>query len=381
MNDNKFKPIKPKANTIFRGDNLEILKALPDSFVDLVYIDPPFFSQKDYKNIWGDKDSVKVFKDEFDGFKDTQDHFEFLSQTGAKGLQAYLEWLELRLIEIHRILKPTGSFYLHLDYHAVHYAKVILDRVFGYNNFRNEIIWRRKTGSNSTGTPRRLPCNTDTILFYTKSNDYTFNPLYLKHDEDYVKKFYRFDDNDGRGPYQLADMSAPSYSPTLVYSYKGFEAPAKGWRYNLETMKRLDKEGRINFPDSKDKRPRLKRYLNEMKGTLIENIWDDIGMLQNKSKEKTGWSTQKPIPLLERIIHLSSNEGDVVFDCFAGCGTSMEAAHNLKRKWIGVDISKTAVKVNEKRLLERGAVVNVVDENELPVELSSSSKKKKEKAA
>lgn len=372
MSSPKYKLIKPQTNTIFRGDNLAIMRAMPSEFVDLCYIDPPFYSQKDYKNIWGDRESTHDYSsEEFDGFKDTKDFFEKHVNSGAKGLNAYLEWLRYRLIEIHRILKPTGVFFLHLDYHAVHYAKVMLDEIFGYKCFQNEIIWRRKTGSNATGTPRRLPSNTDTILFYSKSEKYTFNPIYKPHDPEYVKKFYRFDDEDGRGKYRIDNMSAPSFSPTLVYKYKGYEPPEKGWRYNLDRMKQLDREGRIHFPKEKTGRLALKRYLNEMKGTLLENIWDDIGMLQHSSSEKTGWSTQKPQPLLERIIEMCSNEGDMVFDCFAGCGTSMHASHNLKRKWIGIDVSPTAVKVNKNRLEDVKAKVNVIDEHDLPVELGS----------
>src|SRR5438093_1726739 len=240
MNDSNFKKIKPKTNTIFRGENLAITRAMPDEFVDLVYIDPPFYSQKDYKNIWGDRESVfDIRNDEFDGFKDTDHYFERTVSSGAKGLDAYLEWLNHRLVQIHRILKPTGSFFLHLDWHAVHYAKVMLDEIFGYKNFRNEIIWKRKSGSNATGKARRLPCNTDTILFYSKSDEYVFNPLYKLHDPEYVKRAYRFDDNDGRGPYRIDNMAAPSHSPTLIYDYKGYKPPEKGWRVNLKRMKEL----------------------------------------------------------------------------------------------------------------------------------------------
>lgn len=377
MSSPKYKPIKPSTNTIFRGDNLAIMKALPDAFVDLVYIDPPFFTQKDYKNIWGDPESVLDWETKkLDGFFDTKDFFEKHVHHGEKGLTAYLSWLRCRLIEIHRILKPTGSFYCHLDYHAVHYVKVILDEVFGYKNFRNEIIWRRKTGSNATSAPRRLPCNADTILFYTKSDDYEFNPVFLPHDPEYVKKNYRFDDNDGRGLYRIGDLSAPSFSPTLVYNYKGYKPPAKGWRVNLERMKELDKEKRLVFPESKEGRIAQKRYLEEMKGNPVENIWDDIGMLQDKSPEKTGWPTQKPLALLERIISMSSKENELVFDCFAGCGTAMHAAHKLRRKWIGIDISPTAIKVNKKRFEEANAKVNVIDEHDLPVDLSSDKTEK-----
>lgn len=368
MSHGKFKKISPKTNTIYRGDNLEIMRAMPDGFVDLCYIDPPFFTQKDYKNIWGDKESVLDWDaSRLNGFFDTQDFFEKHVHNGEKGLAAYLAWMRIRLIEVHRILKPTGSFYLHLDYHAVHYVKVILDEIFGYQNFRNEIIWRRKMGSNNTSEARRYPSNTDTILFYTKSNKYTFNPQFLPYDPEYVKKTYRFDDGDGRGPYHKSDLSAPSYSPTLVYSYKGYSPPKKGWRVNLATMKKLDADGRLVFPKSKEGRINKKQYLNELKGMPIENIWSDINMVRKQSAESCGWPTQKPVALLERILKFSSNEGDMVFDCFAGCGTAMHAAQVLKRKWVGIDISPTAMKVNKKRLEEMDAKVQIVDEKELEI--------------
>lgn len=168
-----FKPIKPKTNTLYRGDNLAILRAMPDEMVDLVYIDPPFFTQRDYKNIWGDKEAVLDFEEDFfDGFRDTKDFFERHIQSDAKGLKAYLEWMRARLVELHRVLKPTGTLYLHLDYHAVHYVKVMLDEIFGYNNFRSEITWKRKNGGGgaSNGAARNYANTFDAILFYTKSD-------------------------------------------------------------------------------------------------------------------------------------------------------------------------------------------------------------------
>jgi len=376
----EFKKIKPTTNTIYRGDNLGIMRAMPDECVDLIYIDPPFFTQKDYKNIWGDKESVFDYGDNFfDGFEDTKDYFESHIMSGNKGLSAYLEWMRYRLVEIHRLLKSTGSLYVHIDYHAVHYLKVILDEIFGYKNFQNEIIWRRKFGSNATSTPRRFSSNTDTILFYTKTKKYIYNQQYLPHDPDYIKKTYRHDDNDGRGKYRIGDLSAPSYSPTLIYNYKDYEPPKKGWRVNKARMEKLEKENRLAFPKKKTGRIQQKRYLSEVNGNPVENIWDDIKMLQDRSPEKTGWPTQKPLALLERILKTSSKEGDVIFDCFAGCGTAMHAAHNLKRKWIGIDVSPTAIKVNKERLEKVGANVHVKDENELPVKLDSKKKKSKNK--
>ena len=360
--------LKPQTNTIYRGDNLEIMRAMPDNCVDLVYIDPPFFTQKDYKNIWRGRESVLDYDDvsSLNGFSDTKDFFEKHIHSEAKGLGAYLEWMRYRLVEVHRILKDTGSLYVHIDYHAVHYLKVILDEIFGYKNFRNEIIWKRKFGSNATSAPRKFSSNTDTILFYSKGRGHTFNQQYTPHDPAYVKKAYRHDDEDGRGKYSIDNLAAPSFSPTLVYKYKGYEPPEKGWRVNLNRMKELDKDNRLSFPKKKTGRIQQKRYLSEVKGNPVVNTWNDIPSLAAGNKERTGWPTQKPVALLERIIKTSSKEGDLVFDCFAGCGTSMHASQNLKRKWIGIDISPTAIEVISKRLEEIGAKFNVVDENEPP---------------
>ncbi|MBS1982735.1 MAG: site-specific DNA-methyltransferase [Bdellovibrionales bacterium] len=227
-----YKKIKPQTNTIFRGDNLAIMSALPNECVDLVYIDPPFFTQRDYKNIWGDRESVLDLEEgRLEGFFDTKDFFERHVHNGEKGLSAYLSWLRARLIQIHRILAPTGSFYCHLDDHAVHYVKVILDEIFGYKNFRSDIVWKRKNGLNSAGKIRSFGSTFDTILLYSKSDDFQFNPQYTELDPDYVKKHYRHDDGDGRGPYQLAPLIAPSDSPTLKYSFMGYKTPARGWRW------------------------------------------------------------------------------------------------------------------------------------------------------
>jgi len=366
----EFKKIKPQTNTIYRGDNLNILRALPDKCVDFIYIDPPFFTQRNYKNIGGDRESVFDYEDNFfDGFQDTKDFFEQHIQSDAKGLKAYLEWMRARVVELHRILKPTGSFYLHLDHHAVHYMKVICDEIFGYSNFRNEIVWQRKTGSNgATKTPRNYPNNADKILFYSKGKKYIFNAQYTEYTEEFRKKYYNKKDDNGRW-FKIENLGTPSDSPTLKFNYKGYKTPRNGWRWTLERMKKAEKSGLLHFCKEKNgARGSIKQkvYFDGLPGMPIENIWDDVPSLTAGDKERTGWPTQKPVKLLERIISTSTNEGDVVFDCFAGCGTSMHAAHNLKRKWIGIDISPTAIDVNSKRLEEIGAKFNVVDENELP---------------
>lgn len=369
MSSSIYKKISPKTNTIFRGDNLEIMRAMPEELIDLCYIDPPFFTQRNYKNIWGDKESVLDWDNsQLDGFFDTKDFFERHVHNGEKGLTAYLSWMRVRLIEIHRLLKPNGSFYLHLDYHAYHYMKVILDEIFGYKNFKNEIIWKRKNsgGGASNGNPRNYANALDVILYYVKGKGYTYNQQYTPLDEEYAKKTFKYEDPDGRR-YESNSLSKPEYDPNYCYTFKGYEPPPTGWRYPKAKMHELDKQGLILYPTKKTGRLRRKRYLDESKGIPITNLWSDIGCLQRGSKEKTKWPTQKPLALLERIILSSSNEGDVVFDCFAGCGTSMHAAQNLKRKWIGIDISPTAMKVNKDRLEDFGAKVKIIDEKELPV--------------
>lgn len=378
----KYKKLSPKTNTLYRGDNLEIMKAMPDEIIDLCYIDPPFFTQKDYKNIWGDKESVLDWESsKLDGFYDTQDFFERHIQSGEKGLDAYLVWMRSRVQEIHRILKPTGCFYLHLDYHAVHYMKVMLDEIFGYKNFRGEIIWRRKLTCNSVGKARAWPAGSDTILFYSKSNNYTFNQQFIDDSENLpesITKVYCHDDEDGRGLYRYVTMEAISDSPSLKYNFKGFNPPKRGWKWNRERMTKEFEAGNLYIPDDKNKKIQQKLYLKDRRGQPISNIWLDINCVQGGSEEFVGWPTQKPGALLERIISASSNENDLIFDAFAGCGTTVHAAHKLKRRWVGVDISPTAMKVNKKRLEAINAKVNIVDEKDLEI---STDYKKSQKAS
>jgi site-specific DNA-methyltransferase (adenine-specific) len=379
-----YRPIRPRTNSLYRGDNLAVMCAMPDAIADLIYIDPPFFTQKDYKNIWGDRESVADFNsDFFNGFKDTKDFFEKHIQSDAKGLKAYLEWMRARLVECYRLLKPTGSFYLHLDHHAVHYVKVMLDEIFGYDNFRNEITWQRKIGSNSTSKARSWPNNSDFILFYTKSNDYYFEPQYVDDSDGLptsVVNAYKHDDNDGKGPYQRGPLEAPSDSPTLKFTFKGVKPPKKGWRWKKERMQEAFEQGLLYITDDKST-IRQKMYLSNRKGAIVESIWTDIRCVQGGSTEYLGWPTQKPVTLLERIIAASSKENDLIFDCFAGCGSTMMAAHNLKRRWIGIDISPTAADVNKKRLEIAKAKVEVIEEGDLEIEVSKLKRGQEKKVA
>lgn len=347
MSGSKLKLIKPETNTIYRGDNLALMSAFPDNCVDLIYIDPPFFTQRVYKNIWGDREAVVDWEEQtLEGFFDTKKFFENQMNSGESGLPAYLAWMRCRLVELHRMLKPGGSFYIHIDYHAVHYIKVILDEIFGYKNFKNELIWLRGNVKGAKAVGNQFARNHDTLLLYAKGGkDMIFNRQHLPYDEEYIRRYFKRDDGDGRGPYTDQPIGTRS----------------------KESIKQMRKDGRIFKTSTGNER--IKFYLNEMPGKVIDDVWVDIAEVNSMSKEKTGWPTQKPLALLERIISASTNEGDIVFDAFAGCGTAMHAAHKLKRRWFGVDVSSTAVKVNQKRLEEAKAKVKIVDENDLPVEL------------
>ena len=327
-------------NKLILGDNLEVLKNLNSESVDLIYLDPPFFSNRTYEVIWGDAGEVRSFDDRFSG-----------------GIDHYIAWLKERVQEMHRILRPTGSIFLHCDWHANAEIKVfILNKIFGANNFRGEIVWKRHNAHNDA--KKKLAVLTDTIWYYSKSDKLTYNPIYGVLSEEYKADFFKYDDNDGRGLYRLGDMASPNPRPNMMYEYKGFACPAKGWRYELTTMQKLDEEGKIYFPKDKkgnfdySKRLALKRYLNEREeqGQLLGDLWDDIQNVQSQAKERIGYPTQKPEALLKRVIEMASNEGDIVLDPFVGGGTTVAVADKLNRAWIGIDQSVQAVKVTEFRL-------------------------------
>lgn len=347
-------------NTLFRGENYELLKLIPSNSIDLIYIDPPFFTQKDHKRSIDKIKGVNSKKSskERKGYSDKKSFFESSINSEKTGIYAYCEWMRIRINELHRILKPTGSIVCHIDYHASHYIKILLDEIFGYKNFRNEIIWQRKQGSNSTKAPTSLSNNTDSIYFYSKSENYTFNPQYKPYAQEYIEKNYRYIDENGER-YTSENMRAPSYSPTLVYNYKGYEPHNNGWCVTKEKMKQLDKDGLILFPKKKTGRLRRKNYLKDRKGVPLTNLWTDISCVQGSSLENTGWPTQKPEELLERIIKMFSNKNEIVLDCFSGCGTTIFTAEQLKRKWIGVELSETAVKATVNRFSEINHKVNV----------------------
>ena len=342
--------------TIWTGDNLDILRGLNSETVDLIYLDPPFNSDKNYAAPVGSKAAGAAFKDTWTlsdldvawtGYI-ADEHLSGAGMAHGKGMQSYLTMMAVRLLELHRLLKPTGSIWLHCDPTASHYLKQLMDAVFGYRNYRNEVIWRR-TGTHNDAR-HSLPDVSDTLLFYSRQ-DAELNPQHLPHSQEYIADKFRYDDNDGRGPYQRTDITSPQPRPLMMYDWRGYPFPDKGWRYQRETMQQLHDDGRIHYP----KRPRRKRYLAESKGPLLGNVWADIPPLNSQAIERTGYPTQKPLALLDRIIELSSNPGDVVLDPFCGCATACVAAEKLGRQWLGVDLSSTAVRlVNERLQREMG---------------------------
>ena len=371
-------------NRLYYGDNLTIMSEMPSHAVDLIYLDPPFNSNREYNAIYKDEtgrplpDQVEAFCDMWElddererairtmpvlmrenGIDDDTAEFWKLWMKALRNTQprllAYLSYMAQRLLVMQRILKPTGSLYLHCDPTASHYIKALLDAIFGHQNFQSEITWKRTSSHNDS---KRFGQVKDTILFYSKTQHRTWNPITVPHDEGYVNKFYRHEDSQGR--YRLDHIirsASMGERPNLAYEYKGY-VPEWGWRMTKDKLEALDGEGLLVW--SKHHRPYRKRYLSD--GQRPTNLWADIPNISGQSKERLGYATQKPVALLERIITASSNPGDVVLDPFCGCATTMEAAQKLGRDWIGIDIAIHAIKrVARVRLTERLGLVEGED--------------------
>jgi site-specific DNA-methyltransferase (adenine-specific) len=268
-------------------------------------------------------------------------------------MMAYLAMMAIRLLELHRVLKETGSLYLHCDPTASHYLKILLDGIFDASNYRNEIIWKRRVGmSSAVHESNRFGICTDAILFYAKSDAAAFHSQYNKNTpeyQEYIKERFNLVDEQGRR-FQADNLTNPAYRPNLIYEYKGYQPPRNGWAISKEKMEQWDKEGRIYFPKNKNSRLRRKRFIDELRGMPVQNLWTDISEINSQAQERLGYPTQKPVALLERIINASSNEGDVILDPFCGCGTAIHAAQKLKRQWIGIDVTHLAISLVEKRL-------------------------------
>lgn len=367
-------PPPPTINgKLYFGDNLNILKdKVETESVDLIYLDPPFNSNADYNILFKNKDDknsaaqIKAFTDTWVWEEQSAMYYHQLlgkankisevikglrEAIGTNDMMAYLVMMAIRLIELHRVLKKTGGLYLHCDPTASHYLKVILDSIFEPQNFRNEIIWKRSFGGkiiHQSGLKSSLNKASDTILFYAKSN-HRLNAVFTWNEK--FKKSFSMTDKNGRKFHTSQITISPSMGrrPNQEYTYKGY-TPPHGWRYIRESLEKLDGEGRLYW-NSKGK-PYKKVFLDESKGLEIDSVWDDIQMLSANDKERMGFPTQKPTSLLERIIKISSNEGDTVLDPFCGCGTAMHASQKLNRNWIGIDITHLAIGLIEYRMKE-----------------------------
>jgi site-specific DNA-methyltransferase (adenine-specific) len=323
-----------ETSVIWCGDNLEKLKHLPDESVDLIYIDPPFNSNRNYEVFWGETKEKRAFEDRHESTK------------------AYIDYMRPRCVELSRVLKKTGSFYYHCDWHASHYVKVMLDQILGEEQFQNEIIWKRTHAHGNAG--RSFGAITDSIFYYVGSAKFTWNPVYGAFTDEYIEERFTNRDPGGRR-WQSVTLRNPGKRPNLHYPYTAsngatYQPHPNGWSCNLERMQQYDRENRLHFPAKKDGQLRLKMYLDQSPGPLLQNLWDDIYPINSQAAESLGYPTQKPLLLLERIIKASSNKGDVVLDAFCGCGTAIIAAQNLGRQWIGIDVSPTACRVVAKRL-------------------------------
>ena len=368
-----------QTNVLYYGDNLEILRRyIPDASVDLIYLDPPFNSNRDYNVIFRDESGNRsdaqllAFEDTWHWGPSAESTYRYLTNTahhegrvpdkvstiiaalrsgiGSNQMMAYLVEMAVRLVELHRVLKPTGSLYLHCDPTASHYLKLILDSIFDVRHFVNEIIWKRSDAHNDFGQgAKHLGRLHDVILFYRKADAATFNPVYTPLPQSTVDTWYRHVEPETGRRYNLADITGPGGASKGNPHYE-FMGVTRYWRYKRETMERLVAEGRI-VQRKPGTVPQQKRYLDESKGVGLQDIWTDIEMLRGyRQGERLGWATQKPVALLERILEISSNPGDTVLDPFCGCGTAVAAAEKSGRRWIGIDITYLSVAVMKARM-------------------------------
>lgn len=353
-------------NRLYYGDNLEVLcEHVPDASVDLIYLDPPFNSNRSYNVLFREVNGsaadsqITAFDDSWHWGETAEATLREIETTapphvvdmmgaivgfvGRNDVTAYLVMMTIRLLELHRVLKETGSIYLHCDPTASHYLKVVMDTVFGKQCFVNEIVWQRTNAKGLAFT--RFASNHDIILRYAKGSGWTRNPQYAPHDPDYVAKFYRHVEPATGRRYQLDNLVNPNRDrPNLTYEFLGV---TRVWRWTRERMQAAYDAGLV-VQTRPGAVPRLKRYLDEQEGTPIGDTWTDIKPTQGS--EALGYPTQKPLALLERIISASSNPGDLVLDPFCGCGTTVAAAQKLGRQWIGIDITHLAIALMRERL-------------------------------
>ena len=352
--DERGRQLKGWTNKLIWGDNKLILPSLKNGplreeieaqgGLKLIYIDPPFDVGADFSmdiEIGGDKLTKKPNILEEIAYRDTW----------GQGADSFIAMIYERLFLMRDLLAEDGSIYVHCDWRMNSYIRLVLDEIFGPERFRNEIIWKRKTGRGITNKiPVEYGVQTDTLLFFSKTNSTLFSTPVKPLKQEYIDQFYRHEDPDGRR-YRIADLASPSHRPNLKYEYKGYKPPNKGWAISLSKMKEWDAEDRLYFPKSPHGRIQRKRYLDENKGEAVQNLWDDINIASAHSDERLDYPTQKPEALLERIIKASSNEGDLVADFFCGSGTTSAVAEKLGRKWIATDLGKFAIHTTRKRMI------------------------------
>ncbi|MBN8814198.1 MAG: restriction endonuclease [Sphingomonas sp.] len=355
-------------NRLYYGDNLDVLREhVPSESVDLVYLDPPFNSNANYNILFksptgsSSDAQIEAFEDTWHWNDVAEDAFDQVARSGntkafdllnamrgflgENDMMAYLSMMAIRLIELHRVLKPTGSLYLHCDPTASHYLKLLLDGVFGADKFFNEIIWNRTAAKGHAFT--RFASSHDVILVTRKDSGATWNSQYIGHSDAYIRSHYSNVEPETGRRYQLDNLLNPNKDrPNLTYEFLGV---TRVWRWTKDRMQKAYEDGLVIQP-SPGAVPRLKRYLDEQEGVPLGDVWTDIPPLNSQAQERLGYPTQKPLALLERIIAASSNEGDVVLDPFCGCGTAVHAAQKLGRQWIGIDITHLAISLIEKRM-------------------------------
>lgn len=360
-------------NVLYYGDNLDVLRRyVAEASVDLVYLDPPFNSNANYNVLFAEQDGSRASA-QVTAFEDTwhwdQTAVAAYEETvgqggrvadalramrtflGGSDMLAYLSMMAPRLIEMRRVLKPTGSIYLHCDPTASHYLKLLLDAVFGPENFQAEIIWKRYGSHNDSKGYGRVH---DVILFYSRGKVPLFNKQHQPYEDDYVTQRFRFADPDGRR-WSEQNLASPNPRPNLTYPFTAkngvtYQPPPNGWKYTLDRLTALDEQNRLHYPQRENGRLRLKNYMDEMPGVPVQDLWTDVGVIGGSSPERLGYPTQKPLVLLERIIASSTNPGDVVLDPFCGCGTAVDAAQRLGRQWIGIDVTHLAINLIKHRL-------------------------------
>jgi DNA modification methylase len=362
------------SNVLYCGDNLDVMAAyVPAGSIDLAYLDPPFNSKRTYRIVCKDSGILKeAFKDSWSWDEAAASYAELVMQQRAplrvqailktvhevllgedSDLLAYLTMMAPRLVSLHDALNATGSLYLHCDPTASHYLKLLLDAVFGSANFRAEIVWKRSTAHSDTKQGRAIHGHIhDSILFYTKSDAWAWNAVHTPYSAGYTEAKYRFVEEGTGRRFRKGDLTAAKPGGDTTYEWHG-KRPYRGrsWAYSKSKMEDFERQGRLVY--TRTGMPEYKRYLDEMPGLPLQDVWTDIDAVNSRADERLGYPTQKPLALLERIVRSSSHPGDLVLDPFCGCGTTAEACERWGRRWIGIDIARSAVHAVRKRLVGR----------------------------